>query len=106
MRRMLVKGQRLFSVITLSTATVFLANCVSSQGPATTTSISKDPKFAAIQASANTAAGKLASKDPKLIKEVNAELAKVRAKLYAMATGLKLTTKTYTHPPTTAARFR
>jgi hypothetical protein len=59
----------------------------------------------AIQARARAAAAKLDFKNPKAVKQANAELATIHADLvaYAKANGLKLTTKQYKHPAGTSA---
>jgi len=59
----------------------------------------------AIQARARGAASKAVSKDPKIAREAQAQLASVHADLvaYAKTNGLKLITKTFQHPVGTTA---
>jgi hypothetical protein len=74
MNKRIKTRSRLYFVAMVAGA-AFLTNC------ATYT----DPQLSAIQARANAAISKLVSKDPKLVKRVNAELAQVRADLGAYA---------------------
>jgi hypothetical protein len=73
--------------------------------PAGPTSAAEDAQLNAIHARANAIAAKMDLKDPKSVKQVNAELAKIHTELvgYAKEHGLKLTTKTYEHPAGTNA---
>lgn len=96
------------AAILLANPATSLAQAAQAQrrpGPTRPTPPPQNGELKSIQARASAAATKLDFKDPKSVKQVNAELARVNADLvaYAKGHGLKLTTTTYTNPVGTSA---
>ena len=76
-----------------------------STGPTRPTPPPQDGQLKSIQARARGAASKAVSKDPKIARQAQAQLASVHADLvaYAKTNGLKLITRTFQHPVGTSA---
>ena len=103
----LIETQLRLCLLVVITGVLFLANPLAGfagkppvEGPTRGSISSTDGKLQAIQARAKAVAAKLNFKSPKALKEAQAELASVHADFvaYAKTNGLKLSTKTYTHP--------